>query len=112
LQRFISEDPIEFAGGDVNFYAYVSGDPINYSDPTGEVAPVALVLPYVIPALGALGKAGVYVGTAALGGYLTSRAISTTLTREQEAEKAAEYDAYKNRCQEPPPPGLGQCEEL
>ena len=35
LQRFISEDPIRFAGGDVNLYAYVSNDPINYTDPSG-----------------------------------------------------------------------------
>jgi RHS repeat-associated protein len=112
LQRFISEDPIEFAGGDVNFYAYVGGNPINYGDPTGEVAPLALALPYVVPALGALGKAAVYVGTAGLAGYLTSRAISSTLTREQEAEKQAEYEAYKRRCGQSPPPGLDECEEL
>lgn len=33
-QRFLSEDPIEFAGG-VNLYAYVHGDPINFIDPLG-----------------------------------------------------------------------------
>ena len=33
--RFISEDPIGFAGGDVNFYAYVSNDPVNKVDPLG-----------------------------------------------------------------------------
>jgi uncharacterized protein RhaS with RHS repeats len=35
LQRFISEDPIEFAGGDVNLYAYVGNNPIIYIDPSG-----------------------------------------------------------------------------
>ena len=35
LQRFISEDPIGFHGGDVNFYAYVGNDPANYTDPNG-----------------------------------------------------------------------------
>lgn len=34
LQRFISEDPIGFAGG-VNFYAYADNNPITYSDPLG-----------------------------------------------------------------------------
>jgi RHS repeat-associated protein len=35
LQRFISEDPMEFAGGDINLYAYVSNDPVSYVDPSG-----------------------------------------------------------------------------
>ncbi|MBI2526322.1 MAG: RHS repeat protein [Candidatus Rokubacteria bacterium] len=37
LQRFISEDPIEFAGGDMNLYAYVFNDPVNAADPSGTV---------------------------------------------------------------------------
>ena len=35
IGRFISEDPIHFAAGDVNLYAYVSNDPINWIDPLG-----------------------------------------------------------------------------
>jgi len=33
--RFISEDPIGLRGGDVNFYGYVLGDPVNFIDPLG-----------------------------------------------------------------------------
>jgi RHS repeat-associated protein len=33
--RFISEDPIGFAGGDVNLYGYVGNKPIKYFDPLG-----------------------------------------------------------------------------
>jgi len=33
--RFISEDPIGLAGGDVNFYGYVLGNPVNFIDPLG-----------------------------------------------------------------------------
>jgi len=35
LQRFINEDPIGFAGGDVNFYAYVKNRPTMLVDPLG-----------------------------------------------------------------------------
>ncbi|MGH7391692.1 MAG: RHS repeat-associated core domain-containing protein [Candidatus Rokuibacteriota bacterium] len=35
LQRFISEDPIGFRGGDVNLYAYVRNSPVRSVDPLG-----------------------------------------------------------------------------
>lgn len=35
LGRFISEDPIGFAGGDVNLYGYVWNSPLNWTDPMG-----------------------------------------------------------------------------
>ncbi len=35
LQRFISEDPIRFSGGDINLYAYVHNNPARYFDPWG-----------------------------------------------------------------------------
>lgn len=33
--RFLNEDPIGFAGGDMNLYAYVGGDPLTSIDPSG-----------------------------------------------------------------------------
>ncbi len=32
---FLQTDPIGFAGGDLNIYAYVGNDPFNWSDPSG-----------------------------------------------------------------------------
>lgn len=43
LHRFISEDPIGFAGGDPNLYAYVYNNPTNFSDPSGNFVPAAVV---------------------------------------------------------------------
>ena len=38
LQRFIGEDPIGFAGGDTNLYAYAGNSPLNLDDPFGLAA--------------------------------------------------------------------------
>ena len=35
IGRFISKDPIGFAGGDVNIYRYVGNQPVNWLDPFG-----------------------------------------------------------------------------
>ena len=35
MGRFINEDPIGFLGGDVNLYAYVGNNPVNWIDPLG-----------------------------------------------------------------------------
>lgn len=35
LGRFTAKDPIDFAGGDTNLYAYTMSDPINFIDPEG-----------------------------------------------------------------------------
>jgi RHS repeat-associated protein len=35
IGRFISEDPIGFAGGDVNLYGYVKNRPLHSNDPLG-----------------------------------------------------------------------------
>ncbi len=35
LGRFISEDPLGFDGDDLNFYAYVGNDPVDFIDPAG-----------------------------------------------------------------------------
>ena len=43
LQRFISEDPLGFSGGDLNLYAYAGNNPISLVDPDGTLVHVARV---------------------------------------------------------------------
>jgi len=38
--RWTAKDPIRFAGGDTNLYAYVFNDPVNLIDPSGKVVPL------------------------------------------------------------------------
>ena len=38
LRRFLSEDPMGFAGGDHNLYRYVGNNPANFTDPSGNWA--------------------------------------------------------------------------
>ncbi len=48
LQRFLSQDPIGFAGGDFNLYAYVGNDPANSYDPLGLQVAVPLPWPLIL----------------------------------------------------------------
>jgi RHS repeat-associated protein len=41
IQRFISEDPSGFGGGDVNLYTYAANDPVNHKDSNGQWSTVA-----------------------------------------------------------------------
>jgi RHS repeat-associated protein len=43
IQRFVSQDPIGFAGGDVNLYNYAFGNPLSFRDESGE-GPIAALL--------------------------------------------------------------------
>ena len=42
LRRFLSKDPIGFAGSDINFYAYVLNNPTNLLDPEGKIIVAAV----------------------------------------------------------------------
>ena len=49
--RFINQDPIGFAAGDLNLYRYVFNNPVNLTDPDGQFAIVLPLIPYILPAI-------------------------------------------------------------
>jgi RHS repeat-associated protein len=56
LQRFISQDPLGFGGGDANLYVYTHNDPTDLTDPLGEfVAPPPTWLEVLIDAVEGVG---------------------------------------------------------
>jgi RHS repeat-associated protein len=58
--RFISEDPIGWASGQTNNYAYVGGDPVSFTDPLGEFGVAGFVgsgaFEIVVQAIGNLSR--------------------------------------------------------
>jgi RHS repeat-associated protein len=70
LQRFISQDPLGFGGGDVNTHAYTGNSPTNLVDPSGEFA-------FLIPmAVGCLLGGGLNILGDLAGAKLTGRKLN------------------------------------
>jgi len=57
-QRFISGDPIGFAGRDMNLYAYVGNSPTNLTDPSGLILDTILDIGFIIYDIGKLATGG------------------------------------------------------
>jgi len=69
LQRFISQDPLGFGGGDTNTYAYTGDSPTNFTDPSGEFF-------FLIPmAIGCVSNAAFSIGGELLGAKLSGQKL-------------------------------------
>ncbi len=85
--RFISEDPIGFAGGDANFFAYVGNSPASRIDPAGlcECGAECTSGTWILD-LNLSGMAGAAFGSYATGGSVTNGTLrcmdNPTITRD------------------------------
>ena len=68
--RFLSEDPIGFAGGDVNLYRYAGNSPTNATDPSGHIVPLVV---------------GLYGAATAIIGYFATQAVISAAETAVEA---------------------------
>jgi len=59
LGRWLSQDPIGFAGGDTNPYCYVGNSPLNYTDPNGHLGLIGAAVGGLVG--GVIGGVGAYI---------------------------------------------------
>ncbi len=89
--EFLSEDPIGFAGEDVNLYRYVANSPINGIDPTGNLViqpPTGGIGAFFKTIVGVVGSAAESISLASVAGATFIAGGIVLLTSERTADES------------------------
>ena len=102
--RFLSEDTIGFAGGNLNLYTYVYNNPLSFKDNDGKYALAIPAAGLALPGLGALGvaAAGVAVGLGL--GYGIKLAIDALLNESSDNSQGEEDSSSESQVEGCPVP--------
>lgn len=112
LGRFLSNDPVGFAEGGVEYfnrYAYVANDPINKVDPSGKCAGAVVGEPVEIVVCGSIAIEAISWGLAALAGVIAVNEINNTQedTSVPRSQSATAVPASPNPDDDPNKPKRG-----
>jgi len=108
--RYISSDPIGLEGG-INTFLYAAASPVMMIDPTGElvIALAPLMGSLSLPSAASIASAGVFLADA----FATATAGFILMNKWVDSQEAkSEYEAYKTRASQIPPPDLDECAKL
>ena len=93
--RFVTKDPIGFAGDDVNLYNYVGANSVNRKDPSGKIDPVIFLIGHAIGHLFYEINKELF-GTNELFGNPSERLKKGAEYEEKELRKM--YDRFRESC--------------
>ena len=88
--RFLSEDPIGFAGGDQNLYGYVLNNPLNFVDPTGQVIPFVIAGGIFAGDVLAAGQTAAAITAAVAGAVALAKTINDARNASSENSTSSE----------------------